>query len=156
MDGSWSCWSSWSKCSVTCGGGHYMRTRTCSNPPPAYGGDICLGLHTEEALCNTQPCPGTHTHTHSLMISSFTGLLFIFFRFFEPLRGHPCTTKILIQCSTHTHSHTPIGQAVCEVCCHCRFQRAGPAGQSGPTVTPAAPSCVCVTVMSFSPLETSA
>ncbi|XP_061094685.1 semaphorin-5A [Conger conger] len=57
VDGSWSCWSPWSKCSVTCGGGHYMRTRTCSNPPPAYGGDICLGLHTEEALCNTQPCP---------------------------------------------------------------------------------------------------
>ncbi|XP_029384740.1 semaphorin-5A isoform X1 [Echeneis naucrates] len=57
VDGSWSCWSSWSKCSVTCGGGHYMRTRTCSNPPPAYGGDICLGLHTEEALCNTQSCP---------------------------------------------------------------------------------------------------
>ncbi|CAL8292861.1 unnamed protein product [Lota lota] len=57
VDGSWSCWSSWSRCSVTCGGGHYMRTRTCSNPPPAHGGDICLGLHTEEALCNTQPCP---------------------------------------------------------------------------------------------------
>uniref|UniRef100_A0A3B1J2C4 Sema domain-containing protein n=1 Tax=Astyanax mexicanus TaxID=7994 RepID=A0A3B1J2C4_ASTMX len=57
VDGSWSCWSPWSKCSVTCGGGHYIRTRTCSNPPPAYGGDICLGLHTEEALCNTQPCP---------------------------------------------------------------------------------------------------
>ncbi|XP_061660878.1 semaphorin-5A isoform X1 [Syngnathoides biaculeatus] len=57
VDGSWSCWSSWSKCSVTCGGGHYVRTRTCSNPPPAYGGDICLGLHTEEALCNTLACP---------------------------------------------------------------------------------------------------
>ncbi|XP_059380512.1 semaphorin-5A [Carassius carassius] len=57
VDGSWSCWSPWSKCSVTCGGGHYMRTRTCNNPPPAYGGDICLGLHTEEALCNIQPCP---------------------------------------------------------------------------------------------------
>ncbi|XP_072431618.1 semaphorin-5A isoform X1 [Chiloscyllium punctatum] len=56
-DGGWSCWSSWSKCSVTCGGGHYMRTRSCNNPPPAYGGDICLGLHTEEALCNTQACP---------------------------------------------------------------------------------------------------
>lgn len=65
VDGSWSCWSSWSKCSVICGGGHYMRTRTCSNPPPAYGGDICLGLHTEEALCNTQPCPGIHTRTHT-------------------------------------------------------------------------------------------
>uniref|UniRef100_A0A674EST4 Semaphorin-5A n=1 Tax=Salmo trutta TaxID=8032 RepID=A0A674EST4_SALTR len=57
VDGSWSCWSGWSKCSVTCGGGHYMRTRTCNNPPPAYGGDICLGLHTEEALCNIQSCP---------------------------------------------------------------------------------------------------
>ncbi|KAF7691769.1 semaphorin-5A isoform X1 [Silurus meridionalis] len=57
VDGSWSCWSSWSRCSTTCGGGHYIRTRSCSNPPPAYGGDICLGLHTEEALCNTQPCP---------------------------------------------------------------------------------------------------
>ncbi|XP_048832437.1 semaphorin-5A isoform X1 [Brienomyrus brachyistius] len=57
VDGSWSCWSPWSKCSVTCGGGHYIRTRSCSSPTPAYGGDICLGLHTEEALCNTQPCP---------------------------------------------------------------------------------------------------
>ncbi|XP_055784279.1 semaphorin-5A-like [Salvelinus fontinalis] len=44
-------------CSVTCGGGHYTRTRTCNNPPPGYGGDICLGLHTEEALCNIQSCP---------------------------------------------------------------------------------------------------
>ncbi|XP_008056885.1 semaphorin-5A [Carlito syrichta] len=57
VDGVWSCWSPWSKCSATCGGGHYMRTRSCTNPAPAYGGDICLGLHTEEALCNTQPCP---------------------------------------------------------------------------------------------------
>lgn len=58
VDGMWSCWSPWSKCSATCGSGHYMRTRSCTNPAPAYGGDICLGLHTEEALCNTQPCPG--------------------------------------------------------------------------------------------------
>lgn len=31
----------------------------------------------------------SHTHTHTLMISSYTGSLFIFFSFFEPLRGHP-------------------------------------------------------------------
>eukprot|EP00066_Takifugu_rubripes_P022748 XP_011612014.1 PREDICTED: semaphorin-5B [Takifugu rubripes] len=55
-DGAWSCWSSWSQCSVGCGGGHYQRTRSCNSPPPANGGDICLGLHTEEALCNTHPC----------------------------------------------------------------------------------------------------
>ncbi|XP_019898051.2 semaphorin-5B isoform X3 [Esox lucius] len=58
VKGAWSCWSSWSHCSATCGGGHYQRTRTCSNPAPANGGDICIGLHTEEALCNTQTCEG--------------------------------------------------------------------------------------------------
>ncbi|MFT7807873.1 semaphorin-5B-like [Arapaima gigas] len=56
VKGAWSCWSSWSQCSATCGGGHYQRTRGCNSPAPADGGDICIGLHTEEALCNTQPC----------------------------------------------------------------------------------------------------
>uniref|UniRef100_A0A803KBF5 Semaphorin 5B n=1 Tax=Xenopus tropicalis TaxID=8364 RepID=A0A803KBF5_XENTR len=58
VKGSWSCWSPWTQCSATCGGGHYQRTRTCTNPPPSNGGDICIGLHTEEALCNTYPCEG--------------------------------------------------------------------------------------------------
>ncbi|XP_077129422.1 semaphorin-5B isoform X2 [Ranitomeya variabilis] len=58
VKGSWSCWSSWTQCSATCGGGHYQRTRTCTNPVPSNGGDICIGLHTEEALCNTYPCEG--------------------------------------------------------------------------------------------------
>ncbi|XP_078716713.1 semaphorin-5A-like isoform X1 [Lampetra fluviatilis] len=57
VDGGWSCWISWSACSATCGGGHRQRSRACTHPPPAHGGDICLGLHTEEALCNTQSCP---------------------------------------------------------------------------------------------------
>lgn len=58
VNGAWSCWSSWSQCSVGCGGGHYQRTRSCNSPSPANTGDICLGLHTEEALCNTHPCDG--------------------------------------------------------------------------------------------------
>lgn len=58
VKGAWSCWSSWSQCSVGCGGGHYQRTRTCTSPAPANGGDICMGLHTEEALCNTHTCDG--------------------------------------------------------------------------------------------------
>uniref|UniRef100_A0A9J8BR63 Semaphorin-5A n=1 Tax=Cyprinus carpio carpio TaxID=630221 RepID=A0A9J8BR63_CYPCA len=56
VKGAWSCWSSWSQCSTSCGGGHYQRSRTCSNPSPAHSGDICIGLHTEEALCNTHEC----------------------------------------------------------------------------------------------------
>ncbi|XP_071394939.1 semaphorin-5B isoform X1 [Centroberyx affinis] len=56
VSGAWSCWSSWSQCSVGCGGGHYQRTRSCNNPVPTNGGDICIGLHTEEALCNTHTC----------------------------------------------------------------------------------------------------
>lgn len=58
VKGAWSCWSSWSQCSTSCGGGHYQRSRTCSNPSPAHSGDICIGLHTEEALCNTHECEG--------------------------------------------------------------------------------------------------
>uniref|UniRef100_A0AAY4BZR5 Semaphorin-5A n=1 Tax=Denticeps clupeoides TaxID=299321 RepID=A0AAY4BZR5_9TELE len=58
VKGLWSCWSSWSQCSVPCGGGHYQRTRTCNSPAPTNGGDICIGLHTEEALCNTHTCEG--------------------------------------------------------------------------------------------------
>lgn len=57
--GAWSCWTSWSPCSASCGGGHYQRTRSCTSPAPSPGEDICLGLHTEEALCATEACPGT-------------------------------------------------------------------------------------------------
>ncbi|XP_040005117.1 semaphorin-5B isoform X1 [Xiphias gladius] len=56
VKGAWSCWSSWSQCSLGCGGGHYQRTRSCNSPAPVNGGDICIGLHTEEALCNTHTC----------------------------------------------------------------------------------------------------
>lgn len=61
VKGAWSCWSTWSQCSVPCGGGHYQRTRSCTNPPPSLRGDICIGLHTEEALCNTHACQGKLT-----------------------------------------------------------------------------------------------
>ncbi|XP_062853202.1 semaphorin-5B [Trichomycterus rosablanca] len=58
VKGAWSCWSSWSECSTSCGGGHYQRTRACSNPAPSHSGESCVGLHTEEALCNTHKCDG--------------------------------------------------------------------------------------------------
>ncbi|KAK1165896.1 semaphorin-5B isoform X1 [Acipenser oxyrinchus oxyrinchus] len=74
VTGAWSCWSSWSQCSATCGGGHYQRTRTCTNPAPANGGDICIGLHTEEALCNTHPCEGGWTDWSEWSLCNEEGL----------------------------------------------------------------------------------
>jgi len=74
--GAWSCWSSWSQCSSSCGGGHYQRTRTCSNPPPASGGDICIGLHTEEALCNTHACEGK-SHFANIFLFPLSKIIYL-------------------------------------------------------------------------------
>lgn len=58
VDGRWSDWDGWSTCSATCGGGIQNRSRTCTNPPPAYGGKDCLGANQELQSCNQNPCPG--------------------------------------------------------------------------------------------------
>ncbi|EHB00947.1 Semaphorin-5B [Heterocephalus glaber] len=78
LSGGWAAWGPWSSCSRDCELGFRVRRRTCTNPEPRNGGlpcagdaaeyqdcnpqacpgeDICLGLHTEEALCATQACP---------------------------------------------------------------------------------------------------
>ena len=60
VPGGYTKWSSWGKCSVTCGGGVQIRTRTCTNPPPSGGGKNCieqkLGPAKQTKKCNTQPC----------------------------------------------------------------------------------------------------
>ena len=56
VNGGWSDFGEWSECSVTCGGGIKERTRTCTNPPRAYGGLDCVGDNKEEEACNTQAC----------------------------------------------------------------------------------------------------
>ena len=58
VDGSWSNWSEYTACSVTCGDGVSVRTRTCSNPAPAHGGRSCDGEAREEKKCNMPPCAG--------------------------------------------------------------------------------------------------
>lgn len=58
VDGKWTVWEKWSICPVTCGGGVQDRSRTCTNPPPAFGGAPCVGASKETRSCNERPCPG--------------------------------------------------------------------------------------------------
>ncbi|XP_062521148.1 hemicentin-1-like [Corticium candelabrum] len=54
-DGRYSGWSFWSPCSVTCGqGGFKTRNRTCSDPPPSYGGTNCSGTASETTGCTAE------------------------------------------------------------------------------------------------------
>ncbi|XP_061184992.1 SCO-spondin-like [Saccostrea echinata] len=56
IDGGFSNWGSWGTCTVTCGGGTQVRTRSCSNPTPQYGGAPCSGVTSQNQDCNTQVC----------------------------------------------------------------------------------------------------
>lgn len=58
VHGGWSSWSGWTTCSQSCATGSQERSRTCTSPPPRYGGNYCLGNAREKQLCNKQRCPG--------------------------------------------------------------------------------------------------
>ena len=49
--GTWGTWTSFSSCSISCGGGKQTRTRACE------GDGACLGINSQEAFCNQNPCP---------------------------------------------------------------------------------------------------
>ncbi|XP_077463990.1 hemicentin-1 [Stigmatopora argus] len=57
VDGRWSEWSLWEECSRTCGHGNRTRVRTCSNPPPQFGGRPCEGRSLDVIMCSVRPCP---------------------------------------------------------------------------------------------------
>ncbi|KAL3870733.1 hypothetical protein ACJMK2_038777 [Sinanodonta woodiana] len=56
VNGGWTAWGSWSKCSSTCGKGTKNRVRTCSDPAPSDGGDYCDGVGMEYNECQISPC----------------------------------------------------------------------------------------------------
>lgn len=58
VDGGWSNWNEWDKCSLPCGGGIRTRNRSCNTPVPQHGGELCDGNDTEHLQCNNQNCPG--------------------------------------------------------------------------------------------------
>ncbi|XP_031569450.1 coadhesin-like isoform X12 [Actinia tenebrosa] len=55
VDGYCDPYSSWTKCSKTCGGGFRTRSRKCY--PPKYGGKPCPKPSEETQSCGTHPCP---------------------------------------------------------------------------------------------------
>lgn len=64
IDGGWSDWSDYGKCSYSCGGGVQYKTRNCTNPSPQNGGMPCEGESKGHwRICNPEACPeGTLTH----------------------------------------------------------------------------------------------
>eukprot|EP00794_Sanderia_malayensis_P011287 gene11287-12468_t len=57
VNGGFSNWSSWGRCSRSCGPGNQYRRRRCNNPIPRYGGKACTGNYRESQSCNLKPCP---------------------------------------------------------------------------------------------------
>lgn len=56
--GNWSPWSPWGECTATCAVGLQPRFRTCTDPPPMYGGEPCPGISEEIRNCDTNiVCP---------------------------------------------------------------------------------------------------
>ena len=64
VPGGYSEWTQWSGCSKTCGNAYKKRERSCSNPPPKYGGSTCIdqgfGPAEETVSCNLNPCPSKY------------------------------------------------------------------------------------------------
>lgn len=56
VNGGWSEWGEFGKCSVTCGDGKKKRSRTCTNPPPSDGGADCSGASKDAEACTNGPC----------------------------------------------------------------------------------------------------
>ena len=59
VDGGWSSWINISECSVTCGKGVKVQSRSCTEPPKSCGGIDCIGEDIQLQPCSVSSCcPG--------------------------------------------------------------------------------------------------
>ena len=63
VNGAWTSWSAWASCSTTCGTGQQQKTRSCTNPSPAYGGSGCPGVTSDTQSCMIKNCPSMYILT---------------------------------------------------------------------------------------------
>ena len=69
VDGGWSSWSAYRKCSVTCGRGTKTRRRKCNSPKSSNGGKPCAGRDSQSMVCEGAKCPGIFSLSLDLEIS---------------------------------------------------------------------------------------
>ncbi len=65
VDGGWSDWSSWTECDGRrCSGvnGFRIKSRSCSEPAPKYGGHMCQGdgVLRQKCYSTDETCPGKY------------------------------------------------------------------------------------------------
>ena len=79
VHGGYSLWSKWGVCSKSCDGGTKIRSRICTNPPPAHGGRGCnkLGPASQTRECKTYKCPGKIFLAQNMSYDVITRLLII-------------------------------------------------------------------------------
>ena len=70
-NGGWSNWTRNSTCSVTCGEGITLDTRSCTNPPPNDIGTSCVGESHYEEVCKKNNCACEFTRKKKKMQYNF-------------------------------------------------------------------------------------
>lgn len=68
VNGNWTNWGAWTPCTKTCGLSYRKRSRSCTNPPPRYGGSGCNGKNDQVERCVGRACKLT---VHYSLFDSF-------------------------------------------------------------------------------------
>ena len=107
IDGNYTEWTKWSDCSATCGNGSKTRIRSCTNPPPQYGGDNCvdLGPDTDITECNLKPCSKYILQVHFIVKRLYKFQLSL-------VKSYSCSAKTAVSSCRGFSSHFAAGDVL--------------------------------------------